>query len=152
MNILILSHGNLANELLASARAITGDLQRSRALAFAWNEGKDEIRARLETVLEELSDGRGVLILADVWGGTPCNVALSFRRPGEVEVLGGVNLPMVVRLGCLVGKELPLAEAARWLRDKGRDSIRCSEEPPAPPMAAGAAAGDASDPCAEPLS
>ncbi|MCB1054081.1 MAG: PTS sugar transporter subunit IIA [Acidobacteria bacterium] len=146
MNILILSHGKLADELLAAGRAITGELARSRALCFDWSQGKEEIKTRLGEALAEIGDDEGVLILADVWGGTPCNAALSFRRPGEVEVLGGVNLPMVIRLGCLVGKELPFADAVRWLRDKGRDSIRCSEDPSPRPCVA------VKDPCAEPAS
>ncbi|MDY7096111.1 MAG: PTS sugar transporter subunit IIA [Acidobacteriota bacterium] len=126
MKILLLSHGNLARELLAAARTIAGELPDFEALPLDWSQGSEEIRRHISETLAEIDDGSGVLILADVFGATPCNAAMSFHDPGRVEVLGGVNLPMVVRLGCLAGKEFTLEEAARWLRDKGRSSIQAS--------------------------
>lgn len=141
MKILLLSHGQLAAELLAAARTIAGELPDFRALTLDWAEDCDAMHRRIAATLDEIDDGSGVLILADVYGATPCNVALAFHREGEVEIVGGVNLPMVVRLGCLAGLELSLEEAARWLRDKGRASIRSTcDAPPAP--AASATAGD----------
>jgi PTS system mannose-specific IIA component len=64
-----------------------------------------------------------VLILTDMFGDTPSNAALTFVRPGKVEVVTGVNLPMVVRLGCLRNQAMSLEELARWLEVKGRRSI-----------------------------
>jgi len=150
---LIVSHGNLADELLAAAQTITGELEGFGAVSLDWNDGFDQAQARIQQALERLDQGDGVLVLTDLFGGTPCNVALTFLEPGKVEVVTGVNLPMVVRLACLGKREMPVHEVAHWLRDKGRSSIslasdvqgeRCSPAPCAEeePAAVTAAAED----------
>ena len=68
-------------------------------------------------------DGDGLLILTDIYGGTTTNVALTLRQPGRVEVVSGVNLPMVVRLGCRAESAMSLEEMARWIGEKARASI-----------------------------
>ncbi len=120
---LILSHGRLADELLSAARTITGGLEGFGALSLDWGDGFEEAQVQIRAALERLDRGEGVLILTDMFGGTPCNVALTFLDPGKVEIVTGVNLPMVVRLACLGSRELSVSEAAKWLRDKGRRSI-----------------------------
>ena len=120
---LILSHGNLADELLAAARTISGDLDGFAALSLDWSDGFDEAQTRIAQALESLDQGDGVVILTDMFGGTPCNVALTFMDPGKVEIVTGVNLPMVVRLACRGKREKPVHEVARWLREKGRAAI-----------------------------
>lgn len=133
VGILILSHGRLADELLASARTISGELPGFEALTLEWNESIEDAQKRLSAVLPRLDQGEGVLILTDMYGSTPCNVAMKFREFGKVEVLAGVNLPMVVRLGCLTTKGMPLLEMVEWIREKGRLSI-CSEAKAPPPL------------------
>lgn len=120
---LILSHGNLADELLSAARTISGNLEGFAALSLDWSDGFDEAQTRIERAIEQLDQGDGVLVLTDMFGGTPCNVALTFLKPGRVEIVTGVNLPMVVRLACRGQREKPVQEVARWLREKGRSSI-----------------------------
>lgn len=86
------------------------------------------MRGKLEAAVELLEvDRDGLLILTDIYGGTPSNVALTMRRPGRVEVVSGVNLPMVVRLGCGGESSMSLEERAKWIREKARSSI-CSGE------------------------
>lgn len=126
VGVLILSHGPLARELLASASRISqGPLDGFEALSLDWQDQPDEAREKIRPVLERLATGHdGVLVLADIFGGTPCNVAMGFQRPGEVEIVAGVNLPMVVRLGCVLQpRQMPLGELATWIRGKGRESI-----------------------------
>ena len=123
VGILILSHGGLAQELLASARVISGELPDFEALALDWHDSVEEAKRKVGAVLPRLDRGDGVLILTDMFGSTPSNVALGFRQEGRVEVVAGVNLPMVVRLGCLTSKGMRLGEMASWIRDKGRSSI-----------------------------
>ena len=123
---LILTHGGLAHELLAAAEVITGTLRGFEALGLAWTEGVDEARARIGASLERLDTGDGVLILTDRFGDTPTNAALTLAKPGRVAVVTGVNLPMVVRLGCLTAQEMRLDVLARWLQTKGRQSIHLS--------------------------
>src|SRR5262249_45656175 len=115
---LILTHGGVARELLAAARTINGELSGFEALALDWNDSFEEARLKLRTAIERLDQGRGVLVLPDMFGSTPCNVALTFLEPGGVEVLTGVNLPMVLRLACQGVEETGVADAARWLQGK----------------------------------
>jgi len=138
---LILSHGNLADELLTAAQTITGELDGFGAVSLDWNDGFDKAQARIKEALDRLDRGDGVLVLTDLFGGTPCNVALTFLDPGKVEIVTGVNLPMVVRLACLGKREMPVQEVARWLRDKGRSSISLASD-----VNGGR---DAADPCSE---
>ena len=120
---LILTHGGLARELLSAAQVISGRLNGFEALALDWNDTFDEARAKVRAALERLDEGQGVLILTDMYGGTPCNLAMTFFQEGKVEVLTGVNLPMVLRLACQTGEETSVAEMARWLKAKGQSSV-----------------------------
>lgn len=121
---LVLTHGGMARELLAAANMISGRLSGFEALSLDWSEGFDEGRGRVATALSRLDQGQGVLILTDMYGGTPCNIAMTFFQPGKVEVLTGVNLPMVLRLACQTGaEETSVPQLARWLQDKGQRSV-----------------------------
>jgi PTS system mannose-specific IIA component len=125
---LILTHGGLARELLAAAQRISGELPGFAALSLDWDDSPEAGREKVEAALISLDQGEGVLILTDMFGGTPCNIAAAFMNYGRVEVLTGVNLPMVLRLTCpgLEGK--PLEELAHWLRAKGQSSICLASE------------------------
>jgi PTS system mannose-specific IIA component len=121
---LILTHGGLARELLQAASVISGRLAGFEALSLDWSDGFDEARSKVSKALERLDEGQGVLILTDMYGGTPCNIAMTFFKEGKVEVLTGVNLPMVLRLACHTGaEETSVAEMARWLKAKGQSSV-----------------------------
>lgn len=129
INILILTHGGLARELLAAARVIAGELPGFEALSLDWNEVPEALEREVEGAIRQIDQGDGVLILTDMYGGTPSNVAAHFQQPGRVEVVSGVNLPMVLRLGCRMGNEgKTLGELADWLQEKGRQSVRRLEE------------------------
>jgi PTS system mannose-specific IIA component len=123
IGILIVTHGGLAAELLSAGEVIAGELPNFRALALDWSEGIDEARRRIGAEVDLLDRGDGVLILTDMFGDTPSNAALSLREAGRVEVVSGVNLPMIVRLGCTAAGEQRLEDTARWLEIKGRRSI-----------------------------
>ncbi len=121
---LILTHGGLARELLAAARRIVGDTDHLAALALDWDDSLESAGEKLRRAIAELPPHDGLLILTDIFGGTPHNVALGLQSPGEIEVVSGVNLPMVVRLGCLETRSsLGVSELAAWIRDKARRSI-----------------------------
>lgn len=124
VGVLILSHGNLARELLSAAETVAaGTPPKFEALVLSWAEEVSEARSRLAAAIRRLDEGDGVLILTDMFGNTPSNVALSFEEAGKVEVVSGVNLPMVVRLACNKNRAMGLAETAEWIRDKGKSSI-----------------------------
>lgn len=121
---LILTHGGLARELLAAAQVISGHLSAFEALSLDWSDGVEEARRKVREALGRLDQGEGVLILTDMYGGTPCNIAMSFLDPGKVEVLTGVNLPMVLRLACRQGaEEGTVAEVAHWVQVKAQHSF-----------------------------
>jgi PTS system mannose-specific IIA component len=113
----------MAEKLLAAARKIAGPLERFEALPLEWTDGLDEAHVKVGQAITRLDQGDGVLILVDIFGGTPSNAAMAFLDAGKVEVISGVNLPMVVRLGCLGRAHMQLDELSEWIRHKGRDSI-----------------------------
>jgi PTS system mannose-specific IIA component len=120
---LILTHGGAAGELLAAAQKIAGPLPEFEALGLEWNEPVEKLKAAVRAAVERLDHGQGVLILTDMFGSTPCNVASSFLVEGRVEILSGVNLPMVMRLACQPRQEGNLKELARWLQAKTQKSV-----------------------------
>ncbi len=130
VGVLILTHGGLAPELLAAARVISGNLETFEALPLEWSDGFDEAHHKVEEAISRIDDRHGILVLTDILGGTPFNVAMEFRKPGRVEIVAGVNLPMVVRLGCLLQHDMPLQDLTMWIRDKGRSSICSSNDLP----------------------
>lgn len=141
IGVLILTHGGVAPELLASARVIAGELDNFHALALPWTDGSEEVQLKIRDLLPSIDRGQGVLILTDIFGGTPSNVAMGLRVPHRIEVIAGVNLPMVVRLGCLRKRsEMDVSELATFIRDKTKKSICCSSDLPG--LARGALAGE----------
>jgi mannose PTS system EIIA component len=121
---LILTHGGMARELLAAAQVISGPLAAFEALSLDWGESCEDARARVQSALDRLDQGEGVLILTDIFGSTPSNVAMRFHQPGRIEVLAGVNLPMVLRLACQVGRDqASVAELARWAKAKAQAGL-----------------------------
>lgn len=134
VGILILTHGRMAEELLIAGRTIMGELKGFAALTLEWDDSLEIARAKVEEALRRLDDGEGVLILTDIFGGTPFNVAMKLIVPGRVEVVSGVNLPMVVRLACLSASstEMPVKDMAVWIQEKGRASICTGDSLPRP--------------------
>lgn len=120
---LILTHGGLARELLSAAQTISGNISGFEALSLDWNDGLEEAKAQISAAIQRLDEGQGVLILTDMYGGTPCNVATVFHQPGKVEILTGVNLPMVLRLACQSVDGGNLSEVAHWLHAKAQRSL-----------------------------
>jgi PTS system mannose-specific IIA component len=121
---LILTHGGMARELLAAANVISGRLSGFEALSLDWSDGFDEARVKVAAALARLDQGQGVLILTDMFGGTPCNISMTFYEPGKVEILTGVNLPMVLRMACQIKEEeTSVSDLARWLQDKAQRSV-----------------------------
>jgi PTS system mannose-specific IIA component len=122
----IVSHGQLATELLAAAEMIIGHVAHIAAISIGWQDDPDAARDEVERAIARVSQGRGVLLLTDMFGGTPTNIASMFLSE-EVEVVTGVNLPMVIKLATQTSEE-PLADLARRVRDQGREAIYLAGE------------------------
>ncbi len=124
---LVVSHGHLAQELVASAEMIVGEISHIQAVSIGWHDDVNDARREIEKRLAEVDTGTGVLLLTDMFGGTPSNIAYSFHEPGKVDVVTGVNLPMIIRIaGQKEGEQLDAL--ARAVRDQGRSSIALGSE------------------------
>ena len=122
----IVSHGQLATELLAAAEMIIGHVAHIAAISIGWQDDVETARDEVERAITRVSQGRGVLLLTDMFGGTPTNIAAMFIAD-EVEVVTGVNLPMVIKLATQTSEE-PLHDVARRVRDQGREAIYLAGE------------------------
>ena len=123
----IVSHGQVATELLAAAETIIGNFKHITAVSIGWHDDVEAAKNEIRRAIERVTGGGGVLLMTDMFGGTPTNIASMFLQPGEVEVVTGVNLPMVIKLaGMQPG--VPLEEVARLVRDQGRQGIYLAGE------------------------
>lgn len=126
VGVLILTHGGTAVELLAAARTIIKrELDNFSALSLDWDESRESARQKIDHEIANLDRGEGVLVLTDLLGGTPTNLSMDLREEGRVEVICGVNLPMVIRLGCSSRPAMELRQLALWIQEKARKSICC---------------------------
>jgi PTS system mannose-specific IIA component len=122
IGVVVVTHGQLATELVNAAETIVGDLPRFAAVSIGWHEDTEDARGEIEQAIARVRQDAGVLILTDMFGGTPSNLAMTFLAQGNVEVITGVNLPMLIKLASLAEKPDLLA-VARDMREHGRNAI-----------------------------
>lgn len=127
IGFVIVTHYQLASEFLRAVTLIRGPLDHFRAVGLDPQETPEEMRGRIEKATHEANQGQGVLVLVDMFGGTPSNLSLAFLEEGSVEVVTGVNLPMLVKMAGLK-PDLTLAETAELARDYGRNNISVASE------------------------
>lgn len=126
IGIVAVSHCRLAEEMVRVAELIVGNLEACKAICFRPQQDVDEMTAELKNAILEVDQGRGVLILTDLFGGTPANISLSFLGP-KVEVVCGMNLPMLIKLaGCRI--DLSLSDAAAKVKEYGQRHISLASE------------------------
>ena len=121
IGIVLVTHGNLAREFLAALEHVLGPQQYISAVCIG---AADDMQQRRQEILENVracDNGEGVIVLTDMFGGTPSNLAISIMDQAGVEVLAGINLPMLVKLASV--RTRPIAEAARIAQDAGRKYI-----------------------------
>ena len=123
IGVVVVTHGQLARELLHAAETIVGDLPRFTAVSIGWHEDAQDARDEIAQAIDRVRQDNGVLILTDMFGGTPSNLAMSFLAPDSVEVITGVSLPMLIKLAGLTDSSAGLLDAARELREQGRNAI-----------------------------
>ena len=122
IGVVVVTHGQLATELVNAAETIVGDLPRFTAVSIGWHEDTQDAREEIAQAIARVKQDQGVLILTDMFGGTPSNLALTFLAVGAVEVVTGVNLPMLIKLAG-VTEQSDLLAVAREMREVGRDAI-----------------------------
>ena len=129
LGVVVVTHGQLATELVNAAEMIVGDLPHFTAVTIGWHEDVDQAREAIGRAIEKVRDKAGtpdtpagVLVLADMFGGTPANLAMTFLASDQVEVITGVNLPMLIKIAN-ARESSDLLVMARELREHGRNAI-----------------------------
>ncbi|MDP8254987.1 MAG: hypothetical protein P9M14_04505 [Candidatus Alcyoniella australis] len=123
VGVIVIAHGGLAETLINTARMILGQIDSPPvSLDVDGTDPADVIGPRLEETLRRAASPKGVLIMTDMFGGTPANVALSYLDPGKVEVVTGINLPMLLKVIEERG-QYPLGELASRVQHAGRENI-----------------------------
>jgi PTS system mannose-specific IIA component len=122
IGVIVVTHGQLATELVNAAEAIVGDLPGFAAVSIGWHDDVEQARAEIGEAIARLAADQGVIVLTDMFGGTPSNLAMSLLEDGRVEVITGVNLPMLIKLANLREHE-DLTAVARRVREDGRAAI-----------------------------
>ena len=123
IGLLLVTHGRLAEELRTAALTIQPGLDRIVAVALEWSETGEDAREKIRAGLERVDEGDGAIILTDMFGGTPTNLTLPFLRKDRVEIVTGVNLPMVLKCASLQKSGRPVTEVAHVAKDRGQRSI-----------------------------
>ncbi|MBL8923659.1 MAG: PTS sugar transporter subunit IIA [Myxococcaceae bacterium] len=127
VGLVVASHGRLADELVATARQIVGDVPLIATLSVEPGCSPEDIRARIKDAVKSVEQGDGVLVFADLIGGSPCTQSLSLCNQTRLEVVTGVNLPMLLKANTL-RHELPLRDLANELAAYGQKNIACATE------------------------
>lgn len=122
IGVVVVTHGQLATELLNAAEMIVGDLPRFAAVSIGWHDDVSDAREDIAQAIERVRSDAGVLLLTDMFGGTPSNLAMTFIEKGQVEVITGVNLPMLIKLAGQ-SRSTDLLAVAREMREHGRNAM-----------------------------
>ena len=123
IGLVLVTHGHLATEFRAALEHVVGPQARLATIAIAPDDDMESRRRDIIAAVDEVESGRGVVILTDMFGGTPSNLAISVMEPGRIDVVAGVNLPMLIKLAS-VREEKTLDEAVTAALDAGRKYIR----------------------------
>ncbi|MFN4185045.1 MAG: PTS sugar transporter subunit IIA [Hyphomonas sp.] len=127
IGIVVVSHGKLAHELVAAAEHVVGKLWRARVVSIDSDDDLDLKREQILAAVKACDAGRGVIVLTDMFGGTPSNLVLSIRGSVPMEIVSGANLPMLIKLA-EIREVLSLEEAAIAAAEAGRKYVTIASE------------------------
>jgi PTS system mannose-specific IIA component len=122
IGVVVVTHGQLATELVNAAEMIVGDLPQFAAVSIGWHDDVNDAREDIAAAIARVRGEEGVLLLTDMFGGTPSNLGMTFIEKDRLEVITGVNLPMMIKLATL-RQSSDLLAVAREMRDEGRSAI-----------------------------
>jgi len=131
IGMILVTHRGIGAELLAALNEIVGPQAQAKALAIAPEDDMDSCRDAILAAIKEVNNGKGVILLTDMFGGTPSNLAIASMPRANAVVLAGVNLPMLIKLTSIRGT-MPLLDAAREAESAGRKYIQLVSETIAP--------------------
>jgi PTS system mannose-specific IIA component len=127
VGIVLVTHPHLGEEFIRSAEMICGKMPRVLTVSIETRKEVEELRRGIAEAIKKVDEGDGVLILTDMFGGTPSNMSLAFLQEGRVEVLSGLNLPMMIKLSnCREGRSLQ--ELAKMVKEAGQKNINLASE------------------------
>jgi mannose PTS system EIIA component len=127
IGLVLVTHGQLAAEFVRAMEHVVGPQEAVEAICIGPEDDMEGRRADIAAAIKSVDSGRGVIVLSDLFGGTPSNLAISLMEAGRVEVIAGINLPMLIRLGS-ARKTMKVTEAVAAARDAGRKYITIASE------------------------
>ena len=127
IGLVLVTHGNLANEFISAMQHVVGKQTQVEAVCIGPEDDMEMRRSEILQKVENVNDGTGVVVLTDMFGGTPSNLAISIMDRAKVEVIAGINLPMLVKLNTL-RKEKGLKEAVSGAKEAGIKYITIASE------------------------
>lgn len=127
IGLILVTHGRLAQEFLVAMEHVVGKQQNIETIAIGPNDDMEQRRADIASAIARVDSGKGVIVLTDLFGGTPSNLAISLLDAGRVEVIAGVNLPMLIRLEG-ARRSMDVREAVAAARDAGQKYISVASE------------------------
>ena len=127
IGIVIVTHSALADEFLMATQQIVGTVEGIEPISIDPSDPIEEVEKRIKKGIKKVDAGKGILILTDMFGGTPSNISLSFQEKGKVEIVTGVNLPMLIKLSTL-REEQTLDELASFIKSYGQKNIHLASE------------------------
>lgn len=122
IGVVVVTHGQLATELVNAAETIVGDLPHFLAVSIGWHEDVQDAREAIATAIDKVQQPGGVLLMTDMFGGTPSNLGITFLEKDKIEIVTGVNLPMLIKAAS-IKDSTSLTDTARALREHGRNAI-----------------------------
>jgi len=127
IGLVLVTHGRLAEEFVVAMEHVVGKQERIATICIGPEDDMESRRADIAKAIETVDGGRGVIVLTDLFGGTPSNLAISLMQAGKVEVIAGINLPMLIRLGG-ARKTMKVTEAVAAAREAGKKYITVASE------------------------
>jgi PTS system mannose-specific IIA component len=127
IGLVLVTHGRLAEEFVVAMEHVVGKQERIAPICIGPEDDMESRRADIAEAIKSVDSGRGVIVLSDLFGGTPSNLAISLMEAGRIEVIAGINLPMLIRLGS-ARKTMKVTDAVAAARDAGRKYITVASE------------------------
>lgn len=128
VGVIVVTHCNLGKELIAAAELVVGEeLKQFQSVSIDPKESFEQIREKIIEAIRKVDGGQGVLILTDMYGGTPSNISLSFLEEKKIDVITGVNLPMLLKLATYQN-DMDLEQLAVYITDYGQRNINLASE------------------------
>ncbi|MES2095547.1 MAG: PTS sugar transporter subunit IIA [Pseudomonadota bacterium] len=127
IGLVLVTHGRLASEFVTAMEHVVGPQERVEAIAIGPDDDMEARRADIAAAIAKVDEGKGVILLTDLFGGTPSNLAISLLERGRVEVIAGINLPMLIRLAS-ARKTMKVVDAIAAAREAGRKYISVASE------------------------